>query len=122
MSGVRGDAEVIGNIRKAQRALGGPGMLPAVRSGGNVLLNGIKPRAPFLSGNLRRSYHQEDGRVTATSASVLVGTDLEYAPYQEFGTRYQSGTPHVRPAIDAERGRILREIADAAEALLNNAL
>lgn len=113
---------MIANIRKAANALGGPGILPAVRSGGNMLINGIKPRAPFLTGNLRRSYHQEDGRVTATSASVIVGTDVEYAPYQEFGTRYMAGTPHVRPAIDAERSAIFKEIAAAAKALLGGAL
>ena len=119
---VRGADNVVRNIGKAAKALGGPGILPAVQSGGNILVNGFKRRAPFLSGNLRRSYHQEDGRVTAESASVICGTDVEYAIYQEFGTRFQAGTPHVRPTIDEDRSKVLAEIADAAQALLEGAL
>lgn len=31
---------------------------------------------------------------------VCIGTNVEYAPYQEFGTKYQSGTKFLRPAIE----------------------
>lgn len=29
-----------------------------------------------------------------------IGTNVRYAPFQEFGTSYQSGKPHLRPAFD----------------------
>lgn len=37
---------------------------------------------------------------------VRIGSEVEYAIYQELGTRYQSGTPYLRPALKAagERG------------------
>ena len=31
---------------------------------------------------------------------AYVGTNLEYAPYQEFGTRTMTPQPYLRPAID----------------------
>lgn len=29
-----------------------------------------------------------------------IGTNVPYSVWQEFGTSYQSGTPHVRPGFD----------------------
>lgn len=29
-----------------------------------------------------------------------IGTNVRYAPFQEFGTSYQSGKAHLRPAFD----------------------
>lgn len=34
------------------------------------------------------------------SHGYSIGTNVRYAPYQEFGTSYQSGKPHLRPAFD----------------------
>jgi len=42
---------------------------------------------------------------------VVVGSALEYAPYQEFGTRYMPAQPYLRPAGDAVRGSTASEIA-----------
>lgn len=30
----------------------------------------------------------------------VIGTNVRYAQFQEFGTSYQSGTPHLRPGFD----------------------
>lgn len=56
----------------------------------------------------------------STDASVVVGTNTEYAPHQEFGTKYQQGTPHVRPAVQAVGGSVDRiaSSADSADDLL----
>lgn len=52
--------------------------------------------APVDTGALKRNIRidKENGgfAVRVTSAS-------EHAPYQEYGTRYMAGTPHVRPAF-----------------------
>lgn len=34
------------------------------------------------------------------SASVIVGTNVEYAPYVEFGTSRQKAQPYLRPAVN----------------------
>lgn len=39
-------------------------------------------------------------------ASVKVGTNVEYAPYVEFGTSRQKAQPYLRPAIDANEKKI----------------
>ena len=53
-----------------------------------------KQMAPVDTGRLRNSIeHHPEGTDT-----VVVGTDVEYAIYQEMGTRYQSGTPFIKPS------------------------
>lgn len=47
------------------------------------------------TGKLHNSYDAEqEGKDT-----VIVGTNTEYAPYVELGTRYQNPQPHLRPAV-----------------------
>lgn len=41
---------------------------------------------------------------------VAVGTNIEYAIYQEFGTKYQVAQPYLRPAGLAVRGASNQEI------------
>ena len=55
-------------------------------------------RAPLRTGRLRRSYTYE---VDSRGRWVEISTNVEYAPYQEYGTVHQPGTPHVRPGIEA---------------------
>ena len=56
---------------------------------------------PVDTGNLRGSITaQEDGQ------SAIVGTNVEYAPYVEYGTFKSSPQPYMRPAIDILRGRV----------------
>ena len=38
---------------------------------------------------------------------ALVGTNVEYAPYKEFGTIRTDAQPFLRPALDLARGRAL---------------
>ena len=56
-----------------------------------------KEYAPVDTGRLRNSISHE---VASDEGAVYIGTNVEYAPYQEFGTRYQSGTPFLRPAVE----------------------
>lgn len=66
----------------------------------------IKSRAPVDTGHLRDSYdYFVDG--SGNSVTAHVGTNVEYAIHQEYGTQYQSGTPHVRPAIEANRSQLV---------------
>lgn len=42
----------------------------------------------------------------------MVYTNLEYAIYQEFGTRFQKGTPFLLPAMKIEKQGIIRNMRD----------
>lgn len=52
---------------------------------------------------------------TASSDGWVVGTNVEYGLYQEFGTYSQPGTPHVRPGVDATRSGLPRIAAQASD-------
>ena len=56
-----------------------------------------KEYAPVDTGRLRNSISHESA---PDEGAVYIGSNVEYAPYQEFGTRYQSGTPFLRPAVE----------------------
>lgn len=56
-----------------------------------------KGYAPVDTGRLRNSISHD---VSTEEQAVYVGTNVEYAPYQELGTRFQTGTPFLRPAIE----------------------
>jgi len=61
-----------------------------------------KHLAPVDTGRLRSSVNHSlkiDGR----GLVAFIGTNVDYAIYQEFGTRYQRGTPFLRPALRAAR-------------------
>jgi HK97 gp10 family phage protein len=66
--------------------------------------------APVDTGNLKGSIAW---RVEGKTG--IVGTRVEYAPYQEYGTRKMQAQPFLRPALDKMRKKIalkLREMYD----------
>lgn len=65
-----------------------------------------KGRVPVKTGNLRRSIHMEP--VDRTHA--LVGTDVEYAPYVEYGTRKMAARPYLTPAVELSRARFVAAV------------
>lgn len=77
------------------------------------LNNEIQSRAPVDTGHLRDSYGYT---VEGSGEKVVahVGTNVDYALHQEYGTVYQSGTPHVRPALEANRGELVRMMGEDA--------
>lgn len=97
-------------MRAERRAVGTAG-LTAV---GQAAVTAIQRYSPLLTGRLRRSYTHD---VDPGGRWVEISTNVEYAPYQEFGTAYQSGTPHVRPGIESvipQVGRLLASPMAAA--------
>lgn len=52
-----------------------------------------KEEAPVDTGRLRNSISHDSDK-----DSAVIGTNVEYAPYQEFGTVKQPGHPFLRPA------------------------
>jgi len=68
----------------------------------NRVRNMAKRLAPVDRGILRASIQQEirqeHGELTAR-----IGTNVKYAVYQEFGTRYMKAQPFLRPALKAAK-------------------
>lgn len=59
-----------------------------------------KQEAPVDTGRLRNSIeHHAEGK-----DKMIVSTNVEYAIYQEMGTRYQSGTPFIKPSGESNVG------------------
>ena len=67
-----------------------------VKKNGGYLQKGAMQVAPVDSGTLKRSIGIEisDGGMTAA-----VEPSAEYAPYVEYGTRFMSAQPYLRPTL-----------------------
>lgn len=61
--------------------------------------------APVATGDLR-----EDIKIKVEDFEGRVASTIEYAPYQEWGTRFQEGTPHVGPAFHQQKQRFLDDM------------
>lgn len=59
-----------------------------------------KANTPVVTGTLRRSVHTE-----RTGTGYTVGTDVEYAPFVEYGTRYMAARAPATRAVEAVRPR-----------------
>lgn len=53
--------------------------------------------APVDTGNLRASIGY---KTDESDNTMYVGTNVEYAPYQEFGTYKMAAHPYLRPALE----------------------
>ena len=65
-----------------------------------------KKLAPYDTGNLRNSitHDVDDGEPAA-----YIGTNVEYAPYQELGTIHMAAQPFLKPAV-ADHANEFRKI------------
>lgn len=66
----------------------------ALEQCGALWESNVKQLSPVDTGRLRNSieHHAE------STNKMIVATDVEYAIYQEMGTRYQHGTPFIKPS------------------------
>jgi len=72
-----------------------------------------KTLAPVDTGLLRNSIQtQIEGPTKAT-----VGTGVEYAPYQEFGTRHQKGKAFLTPAADEVKKEFENDLSNIERSL-----
>ena len=67
-----------------------------------------KKLAPYDTGNLRNSitHTVDDGEPAA-----YIGTNVEYAPYQELGTIHMKAQPFLKPAV-ADHANEYRKIIE----------
>lgn len=62
-----------------------------------------------VTGNLRNSI---DHRVDAERLEAIIGSDVEYAEYEEVGTRRRRGHPYIRPALENNIGQYEKIFAE----------
>ena len=72
-----------------------------------------KQLAPVDTGLLRNSIQTDiKGPLKAT-----VGTNVEYASHQEFGTRHQKGKPFLTPAADEQKKELEKDVRNLERSL-----
>lgn len=85
-----------------------PGVVASVQAACDLIEQTAKIYCPVDTGRLRDSIHttiDESGKTVVGTVS----TDVEYAPYQEFGTYKMAAHPFLRPAYD-ESKPVIREL------------
>lgn len=101
---IKGTADLIGKLRRNATL---DDVKHVVRLNGSEMHRSAQRHAPVDTGNLKRAIKLdvEDDGFTAKVASTA-----NYAPYQEYGTRYQSGKPHIRPAYYEQRQKFIKDM------------
>lgn len=79
-----------------------------LRKKGFRIVRAAKQKAPVDTGRLRSSITLEEETVNRF-IKVKIGTNVEYAPFVEFGTPSQPAQPFLRPAARQVLDRSLTE-------------
>lgn len=113
LSGLTAKLNKLDPITRAAMSIG-------VQKAGLLVEGDAKLITPVDTGALRSSINT-GGSSTATSATATVGTNLEYAPYQEFGTSKMSAQPFLQPSLQKNKKNatkiVLTEIRNAYKGL-----
>lgn len=108
-SGVSGEDELVAKLRKMAGRVRPAQLRAALMAGSLPIQTSAAQKAAVLTGTLRRSIHTETAE-TSDGAVARIGTNVDYAIAQEFGTSRMRGQPYLRPAYDEKRDEALREI------------
>ena len=104
---VRGLEEVQAEMERVARDLAGGPMVDAMRDATLLVQRDAKINAPVDTGRLRASITPEV-RPFGDTIQGVVGSNVEYAPYQELGTKYMEGRFYLRRALEQNAERIYR--------------
>ena len=69
----------------------------ALEAVGQQAVSHIKQITPVDTGELRNSITHQTNKA---EQAVYIGTNVEYAPYVEYGTVRQKAQPYLRPGIE----------------------
>ena len=72
-------------------------LLRGLETCGLVAVGYAKKLAPVDTGNLRNSITHT---VDEDEPAAYIGTNVEYAPYQELGTIHMKAQPFLKPAVN----------------------
>lgn len=84
------------------------GVKKIVMLNGSEMQRSAQQKAPVDTGTLKRSIKldiQNGGMRAKTEATV------EYAPYQEYGTRFMNAHPYMKPAFNQQKGKFENDLA-----------
>lgn len=101
-------------IRESQRDY--PGIIKRVEDrfleeAGIIVEETAVRLVPVNTGNLRGSINRR-----REDDAEIIGTNVEYAEYVEYGTRFSKEQPYMRPAIDQNRRKLMRRLAELMKA------
>lgn len=102
---VVGDTELLYKL-KSVKQLEKSAVRTVVETNGHELNNGMQREMEgayvkgYSTGATKRSVTETPGD---GGMSVEVGPETEYSPYVEYGTRFMSAEPAVRPAFEAQK-------------------
>lgn len=105
---LEGVDKAIDRLREIERRVLNQGLKDAYTSGAEVVRADAERRAPrgetlLLSGSMKAEWDSRTKR-----ARVGPGREAYYGFFQEFGTSRHPAQPFLRPALDANRGEVLR--------------
>jgi len=116
--------ELSDNVNEVLKRLGrmhpliSQAIIKALDTSALVVKGQAKMLVPVKTGNLRASIGTRTDKIRQ---EAWVGSPVEYAPYQEYGTKYMQAQPYLRPAledkIDNIRDFFVRELDLAIERL-----
>lgn len=121
---IKGLGEASDNLRSIAASLSRDQVEAALLSGALIIEGEWKRRAPWRTGNYRRSISSRPVRSTKGPA-VRVGTNISQPPYPiflEFGTRRMAPRPSARVAFYAKREAARNEVAAALRKLAEGAV
>jgi HK97 gp10 family phage protein len=82
-------------------------LTPALTEATRKVQRTAKDLAPVRSGRLRASIST---KVDRKKQIGIVGTNVEYAPFLEFGTRKMKAQPFLNPALEINRKGIQQDV------------
>ena len=125
---VIGAGDLAAKFRTLADDIKGPALEAATRAAALPVLNQVRitvpegGRTPYKTGTYRRGWHLETVEKTPERCTVIVGNDQPQGPRLEFGfvgadklgrVYNQAARPHIRPALDENRGAAVDEFRAA---------
>ena len=109
---LKGDLELLAVLDKSNSQIRNATM-KALRNNTEKTMQQAKKNAPvdtgFLKNNIVTRYEDMSG---------IIHSQAIYSFYQEYGTRYQSGTPFMRPALNFIYPQFQKDMIDVMKGVL----
>lgn len=109
-----GTPEVTAALRGIERELAEQHLEAALMAGAAIIVEEARILAPRRTGQLAANIAAQPNARGGGRAEVGVGWQPEgfYGRYQEIGTSRHGAKPHIRPAFDHHRERVIEAISD----------
>lgn len=104
---LKGGLELQRDFSRLEAGVRGDVLAKAALAGALVVEADAKAKVPRVSTTLMRSIHSEVVKQDADSAAVAIGTNVEYAPYVEFGTGVHG--PKGAEIVYRRKTRVIRK-------------